>query len=128
MGYRVLGTQSPDCAYRPSDSPKPLRVRIRLVIVEPVELLGEDHRAVTIVGEVTERLHDEGLPDRLRMKADMGAALGRRLIDSVVLQPRYTGHSVDELQQGQSLTVQGFAHPSEEGVEPLGFLGRASPI
>jgi hypothetical protein len=102
-------------------------VRIRLVIAEPVELLGEDHRAVTIVGEVTERLHDEGLPDRLRMKANMGSVLGNRVIDSVVLQPRYTGHSVDELQQGQSLTVQGFAHPSEEGVEPLGFLGQASP-
>lgn len=49
------------------------RVRIRLVIGEPVELLGEDHRVVKIVGEVTERLHDEGLPDRLRMKANMGS-------------------------------------------------------
>jgi hypothetical protein len=101
--------------------------RIRLVIAEPVELLGKDHRPITIVGEVTERLHDEGLPDRLRMKADMGSALGRRVIDNVLLQPRYTGHSVNELQQGQSLTVQGLAHPSEEGAEPLGFLGQASP-
>jgi hypothetical protein len=103
-----------------------VRIRLVIAIAEPVELLGEDHRPVTIVGEVTERLHDGGLPDRLRMKADMGAALGRRVIDSVVLEPRYTGHSVDELQQ--SLTVQGFAHTSEEGVEPLGFLGQASPI